>query len=164
MRFKISHIAAAFAICACTAAVSADPYGDNSSEQTATSEVDAKIAEEMTKLNAACGTAATAAVEWKSYASFVEADRDGRTTDNIYGIAADQTLPVLRMIADSCDNAIFKANVLRKLKSIKLVPTKGLEINAANPSHTYKLADGVFTVNYNFQTSNADWALVRREF
>jgi hypothetical protein len=162
MYLKNPHIALALIICASVAA--ADPYGDNSSEQTATSEADAKIAEQMTLLNAACGTTATAAIEWKSYASFVEADRDGRTTDNIYGIAAEQTLPVLRMITDGCENAIFKANVLRKLKSIKLVPTKGLEINAANPSHTYKLADGVFTVNYNFQTSNADWTLVRREF
>jgi hypothetical protein len=146
----------------CTAA----PYGDNTKEQKATQLVDQEMAEVTEKLNAACGTQITAAIDWKAYATFTEADRAGRTMDNIYGIARSQTMFTLRNITDGCKekDGLFKANVAKKLKRVVFTPSKAKEVNAKNPSHTFKLVDGVFTVTYNFQKTNESASKIKDYF
>jgi hypothetical protein len=144
----------------------AAPYGDNTKEQKATQSVDQEMAAATEKLNAACSTQITAAIDWKAYATFTEADRAGRTMDNIYSIARSQTIFALRNITDGCKekDGLFKANVAKKLKRIVFTPSKAKEVNAKNPSHTFKLADGVFTVTYNFKMSNESASAVKSYF
>lgn len=144
----------------------ATPYGENTKEQKATQSVDQEMAEATEKLNAACGTQITAAIDWKAYATFTEADRAGRTMDNIYSIAKSQTIFALRNITDGCKgkDGLFKANVAKKLKSVVFTPSKAKEVNTKNPSHTFKLANGVFTVTYNFQKTNDSSSAVNSYF
>ncbi len=133
----------------------AEPYGENTLEQRASQRSDDKINEALERLNVACGTKITATINWKTYGSFTEADRAGRTTHNIYEIAGDQTVSSLYNITDGCkDDKIFKANVVKKIKSITFTPTKEKEVSAKVPSHTFKVANGVLAITYNFQTSN----------
>lgn len=131
----------------------ADPYGETSDEQRASLSSDEKVAEYMAKMNAKCGTAITAAIEWKTYASITQADRGDRTADNVYGIAGGQAADVVGNLTSSCEDDLFKKNMAKKVKSIVFRPTKG-KVSGQNPSHTFALSSGVLTVTYNFQSSN----------
>ncbi|MGB4811729.1 MAG: hypothetical protein WBP13_04510 [Methylophilaceae bacterium] len=147
-----------------TPAFADEPYGVNSDEQKATATVEAQKSEALEALNKACGTKATATINWKAYASFSASDLDGRTMDNVYQIAEAQTLDVLREMAFGCtSDAFYKSNVTKKLKAISFTPVKG-EVSVKNPSHTYKLSNGTLAVNYNFQTTNSSINDVKKSF
>lgn len=136
-------------------AAAIEAYGENSAEQTASSGVEATKDDEIERLNKACGTQASASINWKAYAAFSEADLDGRTRDNAYLIAGNQALDVLGYITSTCgSDALFKNNVAKKLKSITFTPTKG-SVSVKNPSHTFQLNGGNLVVHYNFQTSDS---------
>jgi hypothetical protein len=140
----------------------AEPYGENTLEQRASQRSDDKINDALEKLNATCGTKITAAINWKAYGSFTEAERAGRTTHNIYEIAGDQTAGSLYSIMEGCkDDTIFKANVVKKIKNITFTVTKEKEVSAKVPSHTFKIANGVLAITYNFQSSNDTAGTVR---
>jgi hypothetical protein len=163
-----NHLSALFlaALSTCALTSMAAPYGENTKEQKATQNAEAKIAEATEKLNAACGTNITATIDWKAYASFSESDRAGRTMDNIYEMVDSQTSFALYSIMEGCKDkdGLFKANVAKKLKSVVFTPSKAKEVSAKIPSHTFKLVNGVFTVTYNFQTSNDSTSSVRNSF
>jgi hypothetical protein len=149
------------ALFALAGVTSAEPYGDNTNEQKATQAVEQELAEVTELMNSACGTNITTSIDWKAYASFTESDRAGRTMSNIYEISESQTMSIIRDIASGCSDAIFKANVVKKVKSIKFSPTKEKEVNAKIPSHKFKVANGVLSVSYNFQTSNDSISTVK---
>ena len=128
-------------------------YGDTSDEQRASMTTDKEMADALSKLNSACGSKVTAAIEWKAYASFADADRGGRTKDNLYTIANSLATPVVRDIASSCSDEIFKNNFAKKVKAISFRPTKG-KISAAAPAYSFKIEGGTLVVNYNFQSAD----------
>jgi hypothetical protein len=131
-------------------------YGETSQEQNGAKSSEEKMADGLELLNKKCGSQATANIDWNAYGTFTEADRDGRTRDNIYLIAGTLVYDTLSIIAQRCESdAIFKGNVAKKVKTIAFTPAKG-KLGPKNPSHVYKLSGGVLAVKYNFQSMNQD--------
>ena len=138
------------------ASVQAEPYGENTAEQKAVLESETALREAVDKLNSNCGTNVTASINWKAYAPIVTLpakELDNRSVDNIYSIAGSQIQSHIRYLADACDDGLFKSNIAKKLKTIVATPRSGA-VNAQNPSHTFKVANGVMSITYHFSTSN----------
>jgi hypothetical protein len=131
----------------------AAPYGDNIAEQKTTQRVEEEMAEFVSKLNAACGTNIKASIDWKAYSTFSEADREGRTIVNLYEMAGSLTRTPLVNLTDGCRDAIVKAAVVKKVKTITFTVTKG-KVSLKAPSHTFKANNGVLAITYNFQNAN----------
>jgi hypothetical protein len=146
--------------------VQAEPYGENTAEQKAVLESEAALQEQVNKLNSNCGTNVTASINWKAYApisALSAKELDNRTLDNIYGMAGSQILPHIRYLADACNDNLFKGNIAKKLKTIVATPRSGA-VDAKNPSHTFKVANGVMSINYHYSTSNTDSDISKRLF
>jgi hypothetical protein len=146
--------------------VQAEPYGENTAEQKAVLESEAAIREVVDKLNSNCGTNVTASINWKAYAPITALsakELDNRTLDNIYGIAGSQIQSHIRDLAAACDDNLFKGNIAKKLKTIVATPRSGA-VNAQNPSHTFKVANGVMSINYHFSTSNTGTDVSKKLF
>ncbi len=132
----------------------AAPYGDNIADQKATQRVNEQIAEYLERVNTACGTKITAVINWDAYSTFSEADREGRTFNNLLEMAGSQTYTTLVNLADGCkDSAIVKDAVVKKVKAITFTVTKG-KVPAKSTSHTFKVTNGTLAVSYNFQNAN----------
>ena len=146
--------------------VQAEPYGENTAEQKAVLESEAALREAVEKLNSNCGTNVTANINWKAYAPITTLsakELDNRTLENIYGIAGSQIQSHIRNLADACDDSLFKGNIAKKLKTIVATPRSGL-VNAQNPSHTFKVANGVMSISYHFSTSNTGTDVSKKLF
>lgn len=146
--------------------VQAEPYGENTAEQKAVLESEAALREAVDKLNSNCGTNVTASINWKAYAPITTLsakELDNRTLENIYGIAGSQIQSHIRNLADACDDNLFKGNIARKLKTIVATPRSGM-VDAKNPSHTFKVANGVMSISYHFSTSNTGTDVSKKLF
>jgi hypothetical protein len=149
-----------------TATVQAEPYGENTVEQKAVLESETALREAVDKLNTNCGTKVTFSINWKAYApisALSAKELDNRTLDNIYSIAGSQIQSHVRNMADACDDNLFKGNIAKKLKSIVATPRSGV-VNAQNPSHTFKVANGVLSISYHFSTSNTGTDVAKKLF
>jgi hypothetical protein len=118
-----------------------------------TQRVEEEMAEFVSKLNAACGTNIKASIDWKAYSIFSDADREGRTSVNLYEMAGSLTRTPLVNLADGCRDAIVKTAVVKKVKSITFAVTKG-KVSLKAPSRTFKANNGVLVVTHNFQNAN----------
>ena len=146
--------------------VHAEPYGENTAEQKAVIESETSLREAVDKLNSNCGTNVTASINWKAYAPIATLsarELDNRSVENIYSLAGSQIQSHIRFLAESCDDSLFKSNIAKKLKSIVAMPRSG-EVNAKNPSHIFKLANGVMSINYHFSTSNTTTDVSKKLF
>lgn len=148
------------------ASAQAEPYGENTVEQKAVLESEAVIREAIDKLNSNCGTNITASIVWKAYApisALSAKELDNRTLENIYGIAGSQIQSHIRNLADGCDDSLFKGNLAKKLKTIVATPRSGI-VNAQSPSHTFKVVNGVMSINYHFSMSNTTTDVSKKLF
>lgn len=148
---------------------SAEPFGENSVEQQATQKTEENLTNILEQLNKACGTNATLTIDWPGYApafnSFPENKRDNRDITNIYANVEHNTDAWFRGLRDYCnDNAIFKANVQKKLKEIRLQPSRTVEVSAKNPSHIVRLQAGVMVITHHLFTSNTSYDELRKIF
>jgi hypothetical protein len=144
----------------------AEPYGENTAEQKAVLESEAALREAVDKLNSNCGTNVTASIVWKAYApisTLSAKELDNRSLENIYSIAGSQIQGHVRYLADACDDSLFKGNIAKKLKSIVATPRSGT-VDAKNPSHTVKVANGVMSITYHFSTSNTTTDVSKKLF
>jgi hypothetical protein len=144
----------------------AQPFGENTAEQKAVLESEAALREAVDKLNSNCGTNVTASINWKAYAPITTLsakELDNRTVDNIYSIAGSQIQSHIRYLADACDDSLFKGNIAKKLKTIVATPRSG-QVNAQNPSHTFKVANGVMSINYHYSTTNTTTDVSKKLF
>jgi hypothetical protein len=144
----------------------AEPYGENTAEQKAVLESEAALREAVDKLNSSCGTNVTASIVWKAYAptsTLSAKELDNRSLENIYNIAGSQIQSHVRYLADACDDNLFKGNIAKKLKTIVATPRSGA-VNAQNPSHIFKVANGVMSINYHFSTSNTGTDVSKKLF
>lgn len=151
---KFAHIYVLAALFPLT--LHAAPYGDNTAEQREVLNAEASLKEATDKLNQNCGTAVSTTVNWRAYDSIrgLSPDmKDKRDMDNLFRVAGLQVESHILYIADACKDSLFKANVAKKLRSISATPRAG-NISAKEPSHVFKLSNGVLSVTYHIFSSN----------
>jgi hypothetical protein len=137
-------------------ALHAAPYGENTAEQKEVLGSEAVLKEATDKLNQNCGTAASTTINWRAYDSIKGLSpemKDKRDMDNLYRMAGIQNESHILYIADACKDSLFKANVAKKLRSIVVTPRAG-NISAKEPSHVFKLNNGVLNVTYHIFNNN----------
>jgi hypothetical protein len=148
------------------ATANAAPYGENTLEQKSVLATEATIGELIEKLNQNCGTKASYTINWKAYepiSKLSAKERDGREMENIYAVAGSMLDGHIRDLGAACDDALFKSNIAKKLKSIVATPRSG-DVNAKDPSHTFKLNNGVLNITYHFYRSNTTTDTLRKLF
>ncbi len=152
---RVSHVALIAAMLS-VASANAAPYGENTAEQKSVLATEATVGEHVDKLNQNCGTKVTATINWKAYepiSKLPAKERDGREMENIYMVAGDQLRAHIRDLGRACDDALFKGNLAKKLKSIVATPRSG-DVSAKDPSHVFKVNNGVLNITYHFYRSN----------
>jgi hypothetical protein len=166
---KLKTILISAALVAATSATLAAPFGENTAEQKATQAVEDNLNELAQMVNKNCGTSITVKVDWKAYTpvynSFSTDERENRSLDNIYSVVSSQSDGHIRDIASYCkDEPIFKANVAKKLKSIVVQPSNQKDVSAKQPSHVFKLNNGVLSITHHLFRSNTSSDTARKLF
>ncbi len=163
LNFKRASLVAAML---CAAVSNAAPYGENTAEQKSVLAAEAAVGEFVEKLNQNCGTKVTATINWKAYepiSKLSAKERDGRDMENIYMVAGSTLDSHIRDLGNACDDALFKGNLAKKLKSIVATPRSG-DVSAKDPSHVFKLNNGVLNITYHFYRSNTTTDTAKKLF
>jgi hypothetical protein len=130
-------------------------FGANIDERRAVAESEAQVGEVADLLRTGCSVPTLkVTIAWSEYAAFSDADFEGRTRANVYGIAGAQITGDLRFLAEHCSDPLVRSAV-QGLHEIAWHPRVG-PVDAAHPSHVYTVHAGVLTARYHVSTSNGD--------